>query len=241
MSGVSRTTNGTSAFVPVTAVDAVPVTSTAHEGARRREIIAAARELYEHKGIDHTSVKDITEKVGVTRSLFYHYFENKEAVTDAILDDYVGNFVQLVHFWNESRERGNVRKSLDDCVAMLRRGLFDNDSFRQDLLKEQNASLYLRFMQRTSATLARYLTDTTAVEYARYHTIEVEYLYETFYLLVIGLIGFMRRNPDTPDEVVAALIAQTLHLDLGDGSTSNSASNDGPNVDAPHEGEATGR
>ena len=55
---------------------------------RRCEIVEAARSLYETRGLSHTTVKDIAEKVGVTRSLFYHYFENKNAVTEAVLDSY---------------------------------------------------------------------------------------------------------------------------------------------------------
>ena len=40
---------------------------------RSAEIVVAARELYEEKGLAHTSIQDITNHVGVTRSLFYHY------------------------------------------------------------------------------------------------------------------------------------------------------------------------
>ena len=52
----------------------------------RREQIVAARSLYEEKGIDRTSVKDITDRDGITRSLFHHYFSSRDEVTDAILD-----------------------------------------------------------------------------------------------------------------------------------------------------------
>lgn len=181
---------------------------------RYAEIVEAARSLYERKGIDHTSVKDITEEVGVTRSLFYHYFENKDAVTEAVLEAYVDDFVQLVYYWNESRERYNVKKALHDCIKMLRRGVFDDDSLRIDLANKENARLYLRFYSRTAEALARYVTDTTAVEYAEYHELEIDHVYETFYLLIIGIIGFMRRYPDAPDELLEDLIAQTLRLDL---------------------------
>lgn len=183
---------------------------------RYAEIVEAARNLYERKGIDHTTVKDITEEVGVTRSLFYHYFENKDAVTEAVLDAYVDDFVQLVYFWNESRERYNVKKALHDCIKMLRRGVFDDDSLRIDLANKENARLYLRFYSRTAEALARYVTDTTAVEYAEYHDLEIDHVYETFYLLIIGIIGFMRRYPDAPDDLLEDLIAQTLRLDLGE-------------------------
>jgi AcrR family transcriptional regulator len=181
---------------------------------RRDEIVEATRNLYETKGLDHTTVKDITEAIGVTRSLFYHYFENKDAVTEAVLDTYVDDFIQQVYYWNESRERYNVRKALQDCIKMLRRGVFDKDSFRIDLANNENASLYLRFYSRTAEALARYITDTTAVEYAQYHDIKIDHVYETFYMLIIGLVGFMRRYPDAPDELLEDLIAQTLRLDL---------------------------
>jgi len=185
-------------------------------GSRRRdEIVEAARNLYETKGLDHTTVKDITESVGVTRSLFYHYFENKDAVTEAVLDGYVDDFIQLVYYWNESRERYNVRKSLQDCIKMLRRGVFDQDSFRIDLANNGNAGLYLRFYSRTAEALAHYITDTTAVEYAQYHDIKIDHVYETFYMLIIGMVGFVRRYPDAPDELLEDLIAQTLRLDFG--------------------------
>ena len=185
---------------------------------RRCEIVEAARSLYETRGLSHTTVKDIAEKVGVTRSLFYHYFENKNAVTEAVLDFYVDDFVQLVYFWNESRERGNVRKALQDCIKTLRRAVFDKDSFRADLASNENASLYLRFSARAAETLARYVTDTTVVDYERYHKVEIDHVYETFYMLIIGMVGFVRRYPDAPDELLEDLVAQTLRLDLGGGS-----------------------
>jgi AcrR family transcriptional regulator len=182
---------------------------------RRDEIVEAARALFATKGLGHTTVKDIAEAVGVARSLFYHYFENKEAVTEAVLDTYVADFVTLVHYWNESRERYNVRKALHDCIKMLRRGVSDQDPFRTDLANDENASLYLRFYSRSAEALARYITDTTAVEYAQYHKLEIDHVYETFYMLIIGMVGFVRRYPEAPDELLEDLIAQTLRLDLG--------------------------
>lgn len=182
---------------------------------RREQIIAAARSLYEERGIDRTSVKDIADRAGITRSLFYHYFSSRDEVTDAILDAYVDTFVAAVREWNAQRVRGDVAGALKTCVAMLRRHLFDEDSFRTDLLRSQNALLYQRFSQQTSHTLAEYLTRTTVTEYARYRRVEIRHPYEEFYLLIIGLMSYMRTHPDASDELVADLIADTLHLDLG--------------------------
>ena len=187
---------------------------SAEAAVRRAQIVAAARELYEERGLSHTTVKDITEAVGVTRSLFYHYFPDKEAVTAAVLDDYVAEFREMVDHWNASREPRNVRKSLHDCITMLRRGVFDKGSFRADLARNENAGLYLQFAARSADVLARHLTDTTARDYARFHHLELDHLYEMFYVLITGLVGYIRRYPDAPDEVLECVVAQTLHLDL---------------------------
>jgi AcrR family transcriptional regulator len=183
-------------------------------GKRREQIVQAALSLYERKGIERTSVKDMTDAAGITRSLFYHYFSCKEEVTDALLDRYVDKFVQEVHRWNESRTEGDVAGALEASVRLLRGLLFERDAFRLMLLKDENASLYLRFAERSAEVIAHYLTDKTAADYARLHTIKISHVYESFYLLVFGLIGFLRQNPDASDDVLADLIADTLHLDL---------------------------
>ena len=183
-------------------------------GARREQIVRAARELYEERGIDRTSVTDIARRAGMTRSLFYHYFTHKDDVTTAILDAYVQGFVEAVRQWDEKRVRGDVAGSLASCVAMLRLHLFDRDSFRTDLRKSQNAQLYHRFSQQVASTLSTVFSTEVVPEYARYHHVEVRHPYEEFYLLIIGLMSYMRTHPESPDDLVADLIADTLHLDL---------------------------
>ncbi|NPD31166.1 TetR/AcrR family transcriptional regulator [Eggerthellaceae bacterium zg-1084] len=182
--------------------------------ARRDDIVEAARCLYEEHGIAGTSLKSIADEVGVARSLIYHYFPDKDAITDAVLDTYVDDFIELVRNWNESRERGNVRKALVESVRVMRRGLFDRSSLRNDLANNENAGLYLRFSSRVAESLARYVTDTTVRDYASLHTVEIDHVFETFYVLISGMVSLMRRHPDTPDEVLEGVIAQTLHLDL---------------------------
>lgn len=62
---------------------------------RRNDIVEAARQLYEERGLSRTSVKDIAERAGITRSLFYHYFPDKQAVTSAVLDDFVEDYIEV--------------------------------------------------------------------------------------------------------------------------------------------------
>lgn len=189
--------------------------------ARREQIVRAARELYEERGIDRTSVTDIAERAGMTRSLFYHYFTHKDEVTAAILDGYVQGFLEAVRQWDEGRVRGDVAGSLASCVAMMRQHLFDRDSFRTDLRKSQNAQLYQRFSQQVASSLATFFSTVVVPEYARYHHVEVRHPYEEFYLLIIGLMSYMRTHPEASDDLVADLIADTLSLDLGQPNTAD--------------------
>jgi len=52
---------------------------------RRERLLDAALATFVDKGIDGATVKDITAAAGVTPGLLYHYFDNKDALVQAIL------------------------------------------------------------------------------------------------------------------------------------------------------------
>lgn len=161
--------------------------------ARKAQIIAAARDLYEERGLSHTTVKDITERVGVTRTLFYHYFPDKDAVTSAVIDDYTQDYVEALANWNDERIEGDIDHALSTIVRLLRIGLFEDDTFHVALSSRENAALYLEFVNRVADETTRYIIDTTVRDYADLHDIRIEHLYETFYVLILGVIGYLRR------------------------------------------------
>ena len=117
---------------------------------RRQQIIDAARQLYEEQGLARTSVKDISERCGVARSLFYHYFPDKQAVTSAVIDDFITDYLESVQLWDEARTPGDIEQALDGVVKVLRVGVFEHSSFRQALDTRENASLYLDFINRVA-------------------------------------------------------------------------------------------
>ena len=166
-----------------------------------------------HFVFTHTSVQDITNRLGVTRSLFYHYFKNKADVTSAVLDDYINDYIESLAYWNEQRHVGDIDHALRTIVKLLRVGLFENDPFHKALTSSENAALYLEFVNKVAHHTANYIIDTTVEDYRQLHEIRVEHLYETFYVLILGVIGYLRKHPDADDEVIADIIAQTLHMD----------------------------
>lgn len=182
---------------------------------RREDIIEAARQLYEEQGLSRTSVQSITNHLGVTRTLFYHYFPDKEAVTSAVLDAYVADYIEALEYWNSQRRPGNIEHALESVVKILRLGVFEHDAFRRSLASQENAALYLDFINRVADRIASYMVETTVQDYGKLHTIKVDHVYETFYMLVLGIVGYVRHHPEAEDEVLKDLIAQTLHLDRG--------------------------
>ena len=188
-------------------------TAANRSDARRAQIIAAARDLYEERGLSHTTVKDITERVGVTRTLFYHYFPDKDAVTSAVIDDYTQDYIEALAPWNEERIEGDIDHVLSTIVRLLRIGLFEDDTFHIALSSRENAALYLEFVNRVADETTRYIIDTTVRDYADLHDVRIDHLYETFYVLILGVIGYLRKHPDADDAVIADVIAQTLHMD----------------------------
>ena len=43
-------------------------------------ILAAAGDLFDHRGFNQTSLSDIADAVGVARSTLYHYYDNREQI-----------------------------------------------------------------------------------------------------------------------------------------------------------------
>lgn len=180
---------------------------------RRAELIEAARDLYEEKGLSKTSVQDIADRVGVTRSLFYHYFKDKDELTLAVLDSLVAEYVEALTFWDQEREEGQIDDALLSVVKLLRVGLFENSPLHAALASKENSALYLEFVNRVTHHIATHMIEHTVADYRKLHEVRIEHLYETFYVLVAGVIGYLRNHPDADDAVIADVIAQTLYID----------------------------
>ncbi|MBR5288255.1 MAG: TetR/AcrR family transcriptional regulator [Clostridia bacterium] len=54
--------------------------------ARRGELLAAAERLFYTKGYEQTSVQDILDEIGFSKGGFYHHFDSKLSVLEAICD-----------------------------------------------------------------------------------------------------------------------------------------------------------
>lgn len=67
---------------------------------RRNQILEAATECFTENGFHQTGMKEICKKAGLSAGSVYHYFENKEAIIEAIATEFstdTENFVKILN------------------------------------------------------------------------------------------------------------------------------------------------
>ncbi len=68
----------------------------------RSRILAAAISLFAEQGYAGTSVRDISERLGVTKAALYYHFPSKETILDALLEPFVSELGRLVELVRQS-------------------------------------------------------------------------------------------------------------------------------------------
>ncbi len=53
---------------------------------RRNEILDVAQQLFYTKGYEQTAVRDIISEIGIAKGTFYHHYNSKEELLDALLE-----------------------------------------------------------------------------------------------------------------------------------------------------------
>jgi AcrR family transcriptional regulator len=67
-----------------------------HHGNLRQTLLAAARQMIASEGIESLSLRKLADKVGVSRTAAYHYFDDKNDLLCAIASDGFRQWQQLV-------------------------------------------------------------------------------------------------------------------------------------------------
>jgi AcrR family transcriptional regulator len=82
---------------------------------RLREL---ALQLFAEQGYEKTSLREIAERLGVTKAALYYYFKSKEDIVASLVEDYVAQLDELIA-WGKEQPRsaatraGIVRRYLD--------------------------------------------------------------------------------------------------------------------------------
>jgi len=71
-------------------------------GSTRERIQAVALELFAEQGYEKTSLREIAERLGVTKAALYYHFKSKEDIVSSLVEDYFGQIDALIE-WGRSQ------------------------------------------------------------------------------------------------------------------------------------------
>src|SRR6201988_232092 len=79
----------------------------AHAGRRgdtRARIQQVALELFAEQGYERTSLREIAERLGVTKAALYYHFKSKEDIVNSFTEDYFAQLDELIA-WGQEQPR----------------------------------------------------------------------------------------------------------------------------------------
>ena len=80
----------------------------------RKKLIRVARDLFHHKGYSETSIRDIGSRAGISSSIIYHYFKNKEDILLEVISNAEQELIDQLKLIGE-----NVQDPLECLKEML--------------------------------------------------------------------------------------------------------------------------
>src|ERR1700722_16387235 len=93
--------------------EATPRTDT------RSRVQEVALELFAEQGYEKTSLREIAERLGVTKAALYYHFKSKEDIVHSFTDDYFADFERLVAWAKDQpRTEATRREVLDRYVGI---------------------------------------------------------------------------------------------------------------------------
>src|SRR4051794_21016843 len=101
-------------------------------GETRERILDVALELFNEQGYDKTSLREIAERLGVTKAALYYHFKSKEDIVASLFED-VEQEVEKIITWAEAQP-----PTLETRLELIRR--------YATMTRDQGSAL-IRFMQ----------------------------------------------------------------------------------------------
>jgi len=124
---------------------------------RLKEILDAAEVLFAQIGYEKTTINNILEKVGIGKGTFYHYFQSKEGLGDAVITrvvEYIAARVDAAH----SRPSKNAHDKMVATLYSLRITKTPHSDLIDAMGNPYNAFLHqkvlIKVVERIAPTLA---------------------------------------------------------------------------------------
>lgn len=105
----------------------------------RTNIREVALELFAEQGYDKTSLREIAERLGITKAAVYYHYKTKEDIFTSLFDDLLGGLDGIIE-WGRSQPRGVATRE-----GLLRR--------YADLLTSGPTAQLVRFTQESHTSV----------------------------------------------------------------------------------------
>lgn len=122
---------------------------------RREEIIKAARELFETKDYDKSTMQDIMEKLNIAKGTIYHYFQSKQALLEAVVEHIVDEELEEKRKLLNSSRVKNLN-AIEKIKILVTEDKTDeeNEQILKNLHHPENAEMHTKQLGRYIAKLA---------------------------------------------------------------------------------------
>jgi len=120
---------------------------------RRNEILDTAEGLFRMKGYDKCTVNDILKEVGIAKGTFYHYFNSKEEILDAIVSRYKEIVVSTANGILKIDYISPEEKLMRTFMAMSITNQIDGDMLNE-MHKAENALLHQKTLNQIVTAMA---------------------------------------------------------------------------------------
>src|SRR6202007_763058 len=80
----------------------------------RAQVQQVALELFAEQGYEKTSLREIAERLGVTKAALYYHFKSKEDIVHSFTDDYFAEFDALLNWAKDQPPGAQTRREILD-------------------------------------------------------------------------------------------------------------------------------
>ncbi|GAB1640146.1 TetR/AcrR family transcriptional regulator [Krasilnikovia sp. MM14-A1259] len=171
----------------------------------RAEIRRVAMELFTQQGYEATSLREIAERLGVTKAALYYHFRSKEDIVRSLFGDYLAALDELVA-WASAQARGP--ELLAEVIdRMLHLSADHGRQAMQFALANQHVVRYLHPGKESTFERLSALFDAVTEPGA---TVQ-EALRIRVALLSVNLTVFAAQGLDAPEEEINAAVREIAH------------------------------
>jgi len=128
------------------------MSESGRRGDTRRRIQEVALELFAEQGYDKTSLREIAERLDVTKAALYYHFRTKEDIVASLFDDFLAQVDEITKWAGDQVVDNEIRREIvrrySDIVTgpsahMMVQFMQGNQSSIRDL--KESTNLFARF------------------------------------------------------------------------------------------------